>query len=413
MKTLVIFTSCYPFSVYETYLEIEILYLAKVFDEIYIISNERDTSRKRITPPNVKSYSVPYNLTLSDKFLSWFQAFRKDFWEEIKFMRSQYKQQVTFSVINTILQSLYKVNRVKNILLQIIPGILDREDITLYSYWANDNAVAIAHIKNRYPSVKAVTRAHRWDVYFYEKGSGYLPFRKFLAENLDRIYFISEHAKNYFVQKTGLRNDKFLVSRLGVYSFQSPVQKERPDENHLVSCSYIDARKRVSLIAKALECIDERYVINWTHIGDGELMPEVRNIITNVLKVKKNITVDLKGMMSRNEVKAFYEQNYVDVFINVSESEGVPVSIMESFSASIPAIATDADGTSEIVINDLSGWLLPSNVTPRELSEMIQKYIAQPEERKLHFRSNARTVYLEKYDESINYNDFAVSLSNL
>ena len=45
------------------------------------------------------------------------------------------------------------------------------------------------------------------------------------------------------------------------------------------------------------------------------------------------------GEVENKEAKAFFLNNAVDFFINASESEGVPVSIMEAMSASVPAIA--------------------------------------------------------------------------
>ena len=414
MKTLVIFTSYFPFNLYETYLEIEIHYLAKVFDEIYIISNESDASFKRETPANIKVFSVPYSLNFFDKISSWFQLFNSEFWKEIKFVRTQYKQPVTSKIVNTILQSLHKAKGLKATIEKFIPGITERKDVTLYSYWANDSAVSIAYLRKKYAHIKAVTRAHRWDVYFDTNESNYLPFRKTLAQSLNHIYFISDHAKNYFIEKTGLQEPSFYVSRLGVFSFSSPTQKQEPNTCHLVSCSHVYARKRVALIAKALRNVDDKYVIKWTHIGDGDhSMVELQEIIDDIRKEKKNITIDITGRMMQEEVKQFYEQNYVDLFINVSESEGVPVSIMESFSASIPAIATDADGTREIVINKLNGFLVNCELSPSQLAGYIQEYIELPDETKTIYRANARKMYIEKYNEKNNYDDFIASLLNI
>ncbi|MFR4320263.1 MAG: glycosyltransferase [Blautia massiliensis (ex Durand et al. 2017)] len=44
--------------------------------------------------------------------------------------------------------------------------------------------------------------------------------------------------------------------------------------------------------------------------------------------------------------------------MNVSSSEGIPVSIMEATSFGIPGIATDAGGTKEIIRDKENGVLL-------------------------------------------------------
>ena len=50
--------------------------------------------------------------------------------------------------------------------------------------------------------------------------------------------------------------------------------------------------------------------------------------------------------------------NDFDLFVNMSLSEGIPVSIMEAISFGIPIIATNVGGNAEIV-NDETGVLIP------------------------------------------------------
>ena len=45
----------------------------------------------------------------------------------------------------------------------------------------------------------------------------------------------------------------------------------------------------------------------------------------------------------------YYKNNIIDIFINLSASEGIPVSIMDAISFGIPCIATNVGGTGEIV----------------------------------------------------------------
>jgi glycosyltransferase involved in cell wall biosynthesis len=79
----------------------------------------------------------------------------------------------------------------------------------------------------------------------------------------------------------------------------------------------------------------------------------------------------------------------------VSLSEGVPVSIMEAFSAGIPVYATNVGGTSEIVDNS-NGKLLDVNISPEQLAEEIRSFQRFPDEIKLQFRKNALQTYFKK-----------------
>ena len=58
--------------------------------------------------------------------------------------------------------------------------------------------------------------------------------------------------------------------------------------------------------------------------------------------------------------------------MNVSESEGIPVSIMEASSFGIPVIATNVGGVGEIVENGYNGLLLNKDFLNRDLSVCLK-----------------------------------------
>jgi glycosyltransferase involved in cell wall biosynthesis len=89
--------------------------------------------------------------------------------------------------------------------------------------------------------------------------------------------------------------------------------------------------------------------------------------------------------------------NSVDLFLNVSTTEGVPVSIMEAFSAGIPVYATNVGGTSEIV-NSGNGKLMDKDLTPEKLAHEIRSFNELTSETKLTLRNNALKTYSEKCD---------------
>ncbi len=108
--------------------------------------------------------------------------------------------------------------------------------------------------------------------------------------------------------------------------------------------------------------------VKWSHIGDGD----ERSIIEQVLeRVGDNVGVSLLGQLPHESVIDWLRENEVDVFVNVSTTEGVPVSIMEAFSFGIPVIATNVGGTREIV-DDSCGVLLSADFTSEELGEVLE-----------------------------------------
>ncbi|MBA3900251.1 MAG: glycosyltransferase, partial [Bacteroidetes bacterium] len=102
----------------------------------------------------------------------------------------------------------------------------------------------------------------------------------------------------------------------------------------------------------------------------------------------------------------FYEENYVDLFINVSETEGIPVSIMEAQSAAIPVLATNVGGTSEIVDNE-NGFLIDKDFEVAKIAESIEKYFTSHFSHQEEKRKKSYQNWQKKYDAKKIYAEFA------
>ena len=117
-------------------------------------------------------------------------------------------------------------------------------------------------------------------------------------------------------------------------------------------------------------------------------------------------------MVSNEKILEYYSQNYVDLFINVSDNEGIPVSIMEAMSAGIPVVATDVGGTSEIV-NEKNGYLIDVDFDPKKVAEIIDKYLNSSLVAQEEFRYEAYNTWKRNYDAASNYSNFAEIILNL
>ena len=99
----------------------------------------------------------------------------------------------------------------------------------------------------------------------------------------------------------------------------------------------------------------------------------------------------------------------IDVFVNSSESEGIPVSIMEAMSAGVPSIAPNVGGISELVGKDC-GILLSSNPSIEDISA---SYVLSVNKKDDNIRINARMQVSNNYNAEINYVGFIHSLENI
>jgi glycosyltransferase involved in cell wall biosynthesis len=248
------------------------------------------------------------------------------------------------------------------------------------------------HIQNQ-----IYVRFHRTDLYEYAKND-YIPFRKITLPHIDWFLPISEDGKMYLLENYSelVNPNKIKVCRLGVFD-----NGLNPKENavfHLLSCSNLVSVKRVSLIVDALKLTD--VTLKWTHIGAGELY---NSILEKAKGLNSNIEVNMLGILSNTEVINYYKSHHIDLFINVSKSEGVPVSIMEALSFGIPVFATSVGGTSEIV-DEQVGELLSPDITAKELATKIEQFVLNSE--KQNFRINARKRWEEMCNAKNNYLEF-------
>ena len=120
----------------------------------------------------------------------------------------------------------------------------------------------------------------------------------------------------------------------------------------IASCSSVIDVKRVDLIIDVMEHLDISY--HWIHIGDGNRMDDCKGLAKRKLN-SNNYT--FLGNIDNNDVLKTYLEHDVDYFINMSDSEGVPVSIMEAISVGIPIIARNVGGIGEIV-DEKNGLLI-------------------------------------------------------
>ena len=201
--------------------------------------------------------------------------------------------------------------------------------------------------------------------------------------------------------------DKFALSRLGVNNFNKTVIIDR---NYclLLSCSNIIPVKRVHLIAEALYKIDN-IAIKWVHFGDGLERKLVESLIE---KLPSNIRVELMGRKDNKEIYNYYTENRPDLFINVSSSEGVPVSIMEAMSFGIPVIATNVGGNSEIV-NNQNGCLLNNTPNTTEIAESIIKIINSSSIQIIDMKRHSFETWNNEYNAKKNYSYFLKQICSL
>lgn len=403
-KILVIINSAYPFDKGESFMGNEIPFIHQ-FDKVIICpcsvenfnqTRKMDNDRAILCPISqdkkiVKLLKCFYSLFLKKTMLEIIFLCKNK-----RFNKETLKQLLLFvSTSNTLFK------KIKNNL--IFNGIKETDSIVFYSYWMHFHAYTALLLKNYFVNSKAVSRCHGYDLYEYRNMNKYLPLRKSILEELDVIFPISLDGIHYLEIEYPNYKKNIQISRLGTRDCGVRKPEVIREPFKIVSCSWIVPVKRVNKIVDALLQIKD-IEIEWTHFGEGELFDELKRYSKKILC--KNIKVNLNGAISNQELQEKYLTNDYDVFINVSESEGIPVSIMEANSFGIPVIATDVGGVNEIVFDGENGILLDKEFSDKQLIEAIYKFVLMTNEEYLKYRDNARKIWMKLYNAEKNYSKF-------
>ncbi len=389
----------------ESFLINELNEIACEFDRVIVITTEKDY---RIDQKFETIISKKTDYFIQCVLYAFGKLFSKEFFNELK-IRKKFRvvPPITTMIYNCILSWM-----VEKRLSIYVSKIGFDENIVLYSYWLNVYAYFVAKTKKKNPEIIALSRAHSFEISDFDV---YIPFRKTIDRNLDKIIFISNYTRNEYesIMKKihGKQRAEQKVIYLGVNKSDNSILLRNYANKGvftIVTCSGIHPRKRLDLLIDSLAETAENLHINWIHFGTGIDFNSICSYAKKKL-IRGNLTFDFKGHVSNLDVLKYYQSNQVDLFINTSNYEGIPVSIMEAMSNGIPCIARNVGGNNEIVIDDISGKLVPIDVTPIQLAEVIQYFYNLSRnypEKNIELRESTYNYWLKNFNSANNYRDF-------
>jgi colanic acid/amylovoran biosynthesis glycosyltransferase len=396
---LVLFTNYFPYKKSEPFLENEFLYTRQHTKTIKLFSLYGLSSDSKLQATDTLQLYTPVHQSASHKI----KLFTKGFFNRAPFGHhlfeffskkiflspsKTYWHLVSLLVTRSVLSSPSYKKLVEDLKLVDSP--------VLYFYWGDNLCWILPYLKNDLGAkkYKVVLRLHGSDVYESIKAD-YAPLRPLIFEMANSIYTVSQNGKDYLTQRYPIFKDKLKVARLGVADFGLNVNSSA--QKVVLSVSNLIPLKRIHLIFEALQAITDK--VTWYHFGTGPLLNELEALIKNT---RPDLEIKLMGQVKHSDLMNFYKTHAVSVFVNVSSSEGLPVSIMEAFSFGVPAIATNVGGTSELV-NSQTGYLLDKNFNLEQLSKTLTDYLNLDESSSLEYRKQARlafedTVSLKNYE---------------
>ncbi len=277
-------------------------------------------------------------------------------------------------------------------------GILEKNvPIIYYSFWNTYYCYSMVREKKRYQNLKIISRLHGFDLYHDRVPGGRQPMKHQMEAGADSLVFLGGFAEKYYreqIQKGITQGTKLYVCPLGT---EAPARRMPPKQGmewQLLSCSDVIPLKRVERIVDGLAAVTGE-AIHWTHIGGGSELDKLKEYAERKLSQKNNIKYTFAGQMTHEEVIRYYETEQVDCFITTSSTEGIPMSIMEAMSYSIPVIATSVGGIPEMIQGN--GILLSANPEGEEVAAALTEMCGKDIEVMLAWKNKSYELWEQRF----------------
>lgn len=217
------------------------------------------------------------------------------------------------------------------------------------------------------------------------------------------IIAVGEKVKANLIEVYKISDSKIKVIYNGVGEFCNKIQ-EVPEIKKAKEIGYftvgnigrLNEQKGVEYYIDSIpKVLEKRNDIMFYIIGDGEEREKLEKI-ANDKKIKNIIFLGY-----RNDINNIIKQ--LDLVVLSSLWEGLPLIPIETFSAGKTIIATDVDGTSEIVKNEYNGLLIESRNSEDIAENIIRLY--DDNTLKGNLERNAYKTYKDKFSlETFNKN---------
>ena len=402
---MIIITHSFPFGNAEkTFLQPEVNVLNNYFSIDYISRNIDDLQTGIIhNNSQVYRYSPSRDYNIFSLLCKTIMS--KDFWKEVKYLLYNRKDFLKcFKQTLTIYMRTYHFS----LFLKKIRNNYEEEKIIWYTYWNGYETYACKKVKKINDIV--ISRTHGGDLYLKKDNNYYQPYKDITNECIDCLYFISEDGYRYY-QNTfkKLKNSQLYISKLGTNKTNFFTKFSNDNSIHIITLSRLFWVKRIDKLIDTLADI-EKLKIKWTHIGGGELYQNLLEKAYKKLNYKSNIKYEFLGNLTNDEVFEYLKNNEIDLLVNTSYSEGLPVSIMEAMSCGIPVLAVSVGGIPEIVVDGVNGYIISRDFTSEEFENKLKIYVNSSQEIRKRLHINAYKMWENNYNAEKNHYFFAMNI---
>ena len=258
-------------------------------------------------------------------------------------------------------------------------------------------------LKKKFPELKVFSGAHGFDLFEERHIGKRIPFRELSISLIDKVIVCSNEGISYLIDKYPRFKNKFRLVNSGISKKNIMVKSSTDGIFRILTLSRTHPVKRISYLLKTLKKIESfsDFEIEYYHIGgDHDHGATGLQNLKNLSKKLdfKRFKINFKGQISDDDLNNFFKNFSIDVFLNVSSSEGTCLSLVEAMSYSIPVVVTSVGGN--ITIGNISDTCLNVNFSPDELYEYLKK-IHNDQEYREKLQSNSYNYWSSNHNSNI------------
>ena len=191
--------------------------------------------------------------------------------------------------------------------------------------------------------------------------------RSFSIKKSDIVVTPSKHLKN-FILNLGFKN-KIEIINNGVFIPEENTNIFTNDQINITIVSRLVSHKNIKKIIRAISDLNDP-LIYLNIIGDG---PELNQLQRISLESNNKDNIIFHGKLNRDDINHIFLKS--DIYIQASNYEGLPHSLLEAMSYGIPVLCTPVGECKEILGNEDRGYILDLPVSKNNIKSKIIEII--------------------------------------
>jgi len=201
----------------------------------------------------------------------------------------------------------------------------------------------------------------------------------------------SAHLAEDLIRFYGVKREQAVVNYNAAEKTETLPFEAKPVPYQIVTTARLIALKQIDGIIKALPHVKKKFPKARLVIGGNG--PEMENL--KKLSNKLGLTDDVifLGKISRAETWQLRKNS--SVYVLNSTHEGLPITVLTSFAAGIPTVATNAPGTNEVISHEKTGLLVEPGNT-EDLASAIER-LFEDENLRQRIIDNGHKIITEKF----------------